>query len=84
MVKILSETGIPVVIMSSDASTDTVNGVPFLSVEFSTIIGNSSLLRIKDVVGKHINPLASRIKNDKFSLVTFSAATTKSPSFSRV
>ena len=65
------------------ASTDTVKGVSPVDVFPSTMMGMSSSASRCFVVGRQINPRPCLDIKLMISGVTFSAATMKSPSFSR-
>ena len=73
---------IPVVVLPR-ASTETVKAVPKLEVFCSTIGGSSSSSHLSAVSARQIKPRPSRAMKLIASGVAFSAARTRSPSFSR-
>src|SRR5690606_1649479 len=81
MVNSRSAAEIPVV--ASALSTETVKAVPLLSVFSVVINGSCNFFRRSAVSATQIKPRPSLIIKLIFSGVAFSAASTKSPSFSR-
>ena len=68
---------------AAEASTETVNAVFIDSVLSSTICGSSSRSSSSPSMGAQIRPRHSLIMKATISGVAFSAAMTRSPSFSR-
>src|SRR5215207_646980 len=71
------------VVMSLRASIDTVNAVPNVAVFSTACWGNCSSSTRSGVRARQINPRACRAMKMMACGVTFSAAITRSPSFSR-
>jgi len=82
IVRARSEAEIPVVVPSI-ASTETVNLVPWRSLLEVVIMGISRRWSASSLMGTQSRPLACEIIKFTASVLTRSAAITRSPSFSR-